>query len=457
MDLRELLVRGRGPMVEFLPEPSAEALAELIVAFANGVGGTIVVGMDAQGQVHDDVAEDAEPLFERALGMCLPPFRATELPLWQMEPVRESQVACIVVRPTQREMSVHGQAVYVRSGTQNVRLREPGRSQTDDPDDELYESQVVPGAALDDLDDEIIEEYRRNRLQRGPSGAVLTRRELLRDAGAITPQGEPTVAGLLLFGRNPTSFLPQVGVVIVRFAGTSLREAARGEQRYGRRVEIVGPAARVIEGTWQVLFEELHRQAVQDGLERRETYALPPDAVREAMVNAVCHRDYTSRGQRVEIRLFDDRMEIHSPGALPGHITLDNILDEHYSRNPRLVRGLYHWGYIEELGQGVDIIYDAMRRDHHPGPEFRETGRSFMVTLRNAVDDLAQEMGADTNPRQLRALRYIRSHGRLTHARYRQLCPDATPEALRLDLHDLVERGILLRIGGPRGTIYVLK
>ena len=457
MDLRELLVRGRGPMVEFMPEPSAEALAELMVAFANGVGGTIVVGMDAQGHVHDDVAEDAEPLFERALGICLPPFRAGELPLWQIEPVRESQVAVITVRPTQREMSVHGQAVYVRSGTQNVRLREPGRPQADDPEDELYESQVVPGATLDDLDDAIIEEYRRNRLQRGPSGAVLTRQELLRDAGAITPQGEPTVAGVLLFGKNPTAYLPQVGVVIVRFAGTSLRQAARGDQRYGRRVEIAGPAARVIEGTWQVLFEELHRQAVQDGLERRETYALPPEAVREAMVNAVCHRDYTLRGQRVEIRLFDDRLEIHSPGALPGHITLDNILDEHYSRNPRLVRGLYHWGYIEELGQGVDIIYDAMRRDHHPDPEFRETGQSLLVTLRNAVDDVSQELGADANPRQLLALRYLRSHGRLTFSRYRQLCPEATPEALRLDLRDLVERGILLRIGDKRGTIYVLK
>ncbi|MCD6302788.1 MAG: ATP-binding protein, partial [Anaerolineae bacterium] len=71
MDIRELLVRGRGPMVEFMPEPSAEALAETIVAFANGVGGTIIIGMDPQGHVHGDAVDDAEPLYERALGMCL--------------------------------------------------------------------------------------------------------------------------------------------------------------------------------------------------------------------------------------------------------------------------------------------------------------------------------------------------------------------------------------------------
>jgi len=444
-------------MVEFMPEPSAEALAETIVAFANGVGGTIIIGMDPQGHVHGDAVDDAAPLYERALGMCLPPFRADELPIWRIEPVREHQVVTITVRPTHREMTLHGQAVYVRSGTQNARIRDLAPPDVDAPADELYESQPVPGATLADLDDEIIEEYRRNRLQRGPSGAVLTRRELLRDAGAITPQDEPTVAGVLLFGKNPSAFLPQVGVVMVRFAGTSLREAARSDQRYGRRVEIGGPAARVIESTWQVLFEELHREPVHNGLERRETYALPPEAVREAMVNAVCHRDYTVRGQRVEIRLFDDRMEIHSPGGLPGHITLDNILDEHYSRNPRLVRGLYHWGYIEELGQGVDIIYDAMRREHHPDPEFREAGPGLIVTLRNAVDELSREMQGTVNPRQMRALRYLRSHGRLTFARYRGLCPEATSEALRLDLHDLVERGILLRIGGAHGTMYVLK
>ncbi len=94
-----------------------------------------------------------------------------------------------------------------------------------------------------------------------------------------------------------------------------------------------------------------------------------------------------------------------------------------------------------------------MRRDHHPDPEFRETGRSFMVTLRNAVDDIAQGLGADVNPRQVRALRYLRPHGRPTHARYQQLplCPEATPEALVADLHDLVERGILLRIATSAG------
>ncbi len=90
--------------------------------------------------------------------------------------------------------------------------------------------------------------------------------------------------------------------------------------------------------------------AVVRGLKREEQWVYPPTAIREALVNAVAHRDYRLRGRGIEVRLFSDRLEISSPGGLPGFITLDNIVDEHFSRNPRIVSGLFQWGYIEELG-----------------------------------------------------------------------------------------------------------
>jgi len=121
------------------------------------------------------------------------------------------------------------------------------------------------------------------------------------------------------------------------------------------------------------------------------------------------------------------------------------------------VRGLYYWGYIEELGQGVDIIYEAMRREHHPPPEFRETGRSLIVSLSNVVDDIELQYGEQFNPRQVRALRFLAANEQITNRDYQQLCPEVTPETLRLDLRDLVEKGILLKIGAKRGTYYVRK
>jgi len=447
-----------GPMLEYLADPDARTLAELVVAFANGAGGTIIVGMDEHGHLNPGVSDDLEPVLARALALCEPRFAESEIPHWYYEEIPEGQIATIVVRPTPYQMSLEGREVYVRSGRTNMRLASDiaERARTSGAQ-ASFEDQSVAGAALEDFDEEIIEEYRQNRIRRGPRGETLSRAELLRDAGAIDVQGHPTGVGILLFGRNPQLYFPQVGVVLVRFRGTSLREAAVGPERYSRRIELTGPAPRLVERTWQALFDEIHQSSVANGLARQERYEYPVEAVREAVVNAICHRDYSLSGQRIEIRLFDDHMEITSPGRLPGHITLDNLLDEHYSRNPRLVRGLYYWGYIEELGQGIDIIMDAMRREHHPAPEFREGARSFTVALGNEIDQVELEYGEDLSPRQVLALRFLKENERISNREYRQLCPDVTAETLRLDLRDLMTRGIILQVGSKRGTYYVLK
>ncbi len=457
MNLRTLIARGRGAMLEFMPEPNAEALAELLSAFANGVGGTILVGVDERGRVYPNAAELFDPVLAKALAMCEPPFRAADLPEWHWEETPRGQVVTIIVRPTPYQITVEGKRAFVRSGKINVPVSPDRLDITRREAGVSYEDEIVAGASLDDFDEAVIEEYQRNRVKRGPRGEAFTRLELLRDAGAITPSGAPTVAGMLLFGKNPHHYLPQVGVVLVRFRGTSLHETALSGERYARRVEIVGPAARLVEKTWEALFSEIHGESTTNGLAREEHYDYPPEAVREAVVNAICHRDYRITGQRVEVRLFDDHMDIISPGGLPGHITLENILDEHYSRNPRLVRGLYYWGYIEELGQGIDIMYEAMRRDHHPPPEFRDSGRSFTVTLYSTVDQIAQRYGDMLNPRQIRVLQFLSTNERITNSQFRELCPDVSPETLRLDLRHLVEEGILLKIGDKRGTYYVLK
>jgi len=457
VNLKSLLSHGRGPTLEFVLEPNARTLAEHIVAFANGAGGTIVVGVTERGRVDPNAAELFEPVLGGALALCSPPFRAIDLPEWRVEEAAEGEIATITVKPTGYRMTVEGR-VLVRSGKLNIEVSPEqelrGRAE---PELSSFEERAMPGATLADLDEAIIDEYQRNRILRGPRGEVVTRDELLREAGAVDAEGHVTAAGLLLFGRNPEFFLPQVGVVLVRFKGNELAVGAGDGERYARRVEVTGPAARLVERTWQVLSEELRLEAVTNGLAREERYALPVQAVREVVVNAICHRDYALTGQRIEIRLFDDRLEVHSPGGLPGHITLENIIDEHYSRNPRLVRGLYYWGYIEELGLGMDIVFEAMRHEHHPDPELRPTPRSFTVVLRTAVDQLEQLYGEDLSPRQLRALRFLATHDMITNSDYRELCPEVSAETVRLDLRDLVTRGILLRVGDKRGTYYVLK
>ena len=198
--------------------------------------------------------------------------------------------------------------------------------------------------------------------------------------------------------------------------------------------------------------------AVVTGLERQERTEYPVAAVREALVNAVAHRDYRLGGRRIEVRMFDDRMEITSPGGLPGYITVDNIIEEHFSRNPRLVASLYQWGYIEELGLGVDLMIDEMVRAGHPPPKFRDNPYSFTVTLQNVRERAPLPSWTRTmNQRQAKALAYVQENGRITNREYREICSDVSAETLRLDLSDLVEQGILLKIGAKKGTYYILK
>jgi ATP-dependent DNA helicase RecG len=280
---------------------------------------------------------------------------------------------------------------------------------------------------------------------------------LLTSIGALTEEGTPTVAGILLFGRDPQSFLPHSGLIVVRFTGTELRGPG-GLPGYSRREEILGPLPRLIEAGWQVVWEEMRVAAVVKGLVREEKSEYPPVAVREALVNAVCHRDYQLTGRGIEVRMFDDRLELISPGGLPGYITVDNLVDEHFSRNPRLVQGLFQWGFIEELGLGVDRMIEDMVNGGHPPPEFRDTHYSFTVTLKNIrVRPAIPSWELNMNERQLKALSFIQEHERITNRDYRNLCPNVSAETLRLDLADLVDRGLLLKIGAKKGTYYILK
>ncbi|MCZ7667993.1 MAG: hypothetical protein M5U34_12765 [Chloroflexi bacterium] len=180
--------------------------------------------------------------------------------------------------------------------------------------------------------------------------------------------------------------------------------------------------------------------------------------MREALVNAVAHRDYRLQGRRIEIRMYADRLEIISPGGLPGYMTLDNLVEEHFSRNPRLVNGLYQWGYIEELGLGIDQMIEEMVQAGHPPPKFKAAPHLFTVILSNKRERTAVPKWTKVmNERQTRALTYIRENGSITNREYRNLCADVSAETLRLDMVDLVERGILLKIGSKKGTHYILK
>ena len=195
---------------------------------------------------------------------------------------------------------------------------------------------------------------------------------------------------------------------------------------------------------------------------RRETLPEYPRAVlREAIVNALAHRDYGLQGSTVDISIWDDRIEIRSPGPLPGHITLENMRTEHYSRNPRVMRVLRTLGLVEEYGEGIERMYREMESRLLEPPVFSATDSSVTVTLynRNVVDVETQLWlhaldGEDLTAEERRLLVAVRrAGGALAPRDLRKAMPGANTSELLARAH---AKGLLVRIGNRGGSRYVL-
>jgi ATP-dependent DNA helicase RecG len=326
--------------------------------------------------------------------------------------------------------------------------------------DSGYESQPAPEATLNELDQQQVERYL-NRIAVAPADDPVT---VLAARGCLSKQfgadWTPTVAGILLFGQEPQRFFRNAEIICVRYAGVAMSDEFV-------RQDIGGTLAEQIRLAETFVVTNMQREMRIVGMQREETTAYPLPVVREAIVNAIAHRDYSIRGEGIRLLIFSDRLEIYSPGRLPGHVTLENLKDERYSRNEAIVAVLSDLGYIERLGYGIDRMIATMAEAGLPEPIFEETTAGFRVILYAASEEtpappvappVAQQFPlGHFNERQERVLAYLATNGRITNSDYQAFTPDVSAETIRRDLADLVEKNLLIRIGSKRATYYILK
>jgi ATP-dependent DNA helicase RecG len=318
-------------------------------------------------------------------------------------------------------------------------------------------------ATLDDLDPARIDTYRQELERRRP-GSPLIRlpiEDLLVQVGAAAKrQGHlcPTLTGMLFFGRDPQQFYPSFTVTFLHFAGTSTARKETDDPLYLDNREFRGTIPAMIDGTRATLFEKLSKQAVLDGFVRQDLLEYPEFAYREAVINAIGHRNYGLEGSFVQVRLFADRMEIQSPGGLGGHLTVDSIAYEQYTRNPHMMRLLEDFGYVERRGLGIDQMIRAMTDAGLESPIFENRGTSFWVTLRGRppTRPLPDLSSLGLNDRQVRAIEYLRVHGRITNREYQQEFGVSERTAL-YDLQGLVQARLALPVSSGRGRYYMLR
>jgi ATP-dependent DNA helicase RecG len=337
-----------------------------------------------------------------------------------------------------------------------------------------FETEKVSGATRDDLDWAKARTYAL-RVSAPDVEALLVKRGC-----AVIESGTlyPTHAGLLLFGVDVQSKLRGAEITAVRFAGESMGDNFT-------RQDIGGTLPEQIQKAETFLRDHLRRGvALTESMARDEQLEYPLEAVRELVVNAVAHRDYSIQGDGIRLYIFKDRLEITSPGLLPGPVTIDNIKDERFSRNPALVQVLADMGFIERLGYGIDRVLELVRQHGLRTPEFSETGGGVRVTLFATpaeaapaappapapaavppVPELTPAAILDRyrdialNPRQEAAITTLHTPGmtRITNSELQRMFPDVHPETIRRDLSDLVSKDIFAKMGEKRGSYYVLK
>jgi ATP-dependent DNA helicase RecG len=454
-EVTALLARGQGESnAFFLAGVTAPRLAETLVAFANSHGGDVLLGVSAAGRPagFEDAAA-ARELVQTAGLLATPPLI---LPMPQSVQF-EGKLLCAASVPAglPHAYSINGRYL-VRAGVNN-RLLSPveltalllARNETG------FEARAAPGATLADLDGTALDCYLA-ALQVAPA---VPWQDVLLARGCLTSLHDglvPTYAGVLLFGRQPQRFLRNAQITLIRYAGPAMSDEFLRQDASGTLPDQVRQAE-------AFLSTNMRRGVRISGLERSDMTEYPMPVVREALVNAVAHRDYSIRGDEIRLLMFSDHLEIYSPGRLPGHVTLDNLLTERFSRNEAVVQVLSDLGFVERLGYGIDRMVAAMNSAGLPPPSFQETVAGFRVTIRGRGDDLVSRESAPRwgnrrlNPRQERALALIADKGSITNREFRELFPELSDETIRRELADLVDNGLIVKIGERKATYYILK
>ena len=289
------------------------------------------------------------------------------------------------------------------------------------------------------------------------------RTELLRglmDLGVAEPAPPPndpfvTNAAVLLFANDPRRHLKGAAIQVVRRVGPGPGPAATKA-----REEFSGPLPQLAERALDFIGRHTDSFEAVVGRTRTRIPEYPEEVLREAVLNALAHRDYGLPGATVDITVWDDRVEIRSPGSLPGHVTVENIREEHYSRNRRIMRVLKQLDLVEECGDGVDRMIDGMEARLMEAPQFVATPSSVTVVLKNrslvSLEDqvwLGVLGDLDLTTGERRALVEARHKGEVTPRRLRQLMPDSEAGSV---LRGAVLKGLLVRVGRAGGSRYVL-
>jgi ATP-dependent DNA helicase RecG len=414
-------------------------LADAMIGFANAEGGLIVVGIRdgiVEGTGDDDRAHNGWRQAGRDFAR--PPI-----------PAHFEVVSCIndrgqpdrlLIIEVETSEHVHANArgeAFLRIGDENRRLGPMEVQELRyDKGGTFFDGTAVPGATRGDLDDKLIDQFLRAVGSRHrPDDALLSRGLLVDVRGALVP----TIAGILTLGSDPQRFLPEARLRLLRYQGSARESGERSNLLSD--VDAGGALSEQILVARRALRRWLG-SAIRLGPSGRfrPTSLIPQEAWLETIVNAVVHRSYSIGGDHTRVSLFADRLEIESPGRLPGLVRVETIRWTRFARNPRVARTILELGFGRELGEGVDRMFEEMERAGLPDPIYRQGPASVIVSL--LMDPIGARMLRLMPAGSERFVEYVIGAGRVTTAEAKELLGVSVNTARRY-LVVLAEAGYL--------------
>lgn len=393
-ELLETIANGESSGVEFKRDVlENHALAKELVAFSNLSGGKVLLGVEDDGSISGITRQDLE---EWVMTACRDKIRPSIIPFFEV--VREAKPGRdVAIVSVTRGYDVHSlwhnnrNTYFIRVGTQS---REPSPEELG----RLFqqrgffraELRPVSGATLADLDRRRLRDYFGRVRQQAvpPDEDDAAWQTLLVNTEIMTEEGV-TVGGMLLFGTTPNRFLAHAGIDAVAFPGIEKDYAAR------ERATLRGPMTPLLDARHAVVENGLVEQALEfvrrntpvtavlDNGRRIEKPAFPPEVIREAVVNALIHRDYLLSSTDIELAVYSNRLEIISPGRLPNGITPERMRTGcRAARNENLKEFMRDYRYLEHMGMGIPRkIIIGMMAHNGSVPDLVEETERFILRL----------------------------------------------------------------------------
>ncbi|MFH1432391.1 MAG: ATP-binding protein [archaeon] len=436
--------------------PDAKKVAQLVLAFYNSRGGKIVVGVEDESRkpIGLDDAEKTEHKFVQIIRHWCKLDREPEIEFVKFE--GRDFVVAHCPKGENTPYFVRGEHVpRVRIGSSNMpankeeiaRLYREGSQKSQD-------AYPVENATLDDVDLVKVKEYfseskLTGKLDEDDFFKLIEKEHLVaRENGKLIP----TIAGLILFGKHPSLEMPSTIIRADRYKGLDV-------SMWIDRADLEGDAFALVDDARKFMLRNMRTSYTPKGFKTEIKTEYPIEALKEAIINAVVHRDYHIR-ESVLIKMFDDRVEIWSPGELLRPLTISQLLDLTYSpksRNETIATVFSRRKLMDKRGTGILRMNKFCDEYNLPHPVFVEQTGYFGIVFRNPdYYTKAPEIKAELNDRQRKAVGYLAEHRTIKREEYANICACSAVTAKR-DIAGLLSKGVIKRIGKTgRGVYYEL-